>query len=207
MITAVDTNILLYLLVPETPHAGSSEVLLEEAHQQGALVVSEIVYAELASRFPSPGEIDVFLGKTGIRLEQSRREALQVASEAWRVYTSRRRRSLQCSRCGQSQTVKCPQCGSSIRPRQHILSDFLIGGHALQQADRLLTETADTTEPIFLSCPLPKGIDSLPKFWRLFAPPPQANRRPRVSPKAERPTDPHHRITPQILVTPPAGYF
>ena len=32
-----------------------------------------------------------------------------------------------------------PTCGASLRARQHIVSGFLIGGHALHQADRLLT--------------------------------------------------------------------
>ena len=139
MITAIDTNILLDLLIPAARHAASSEALLAEAYQQGALVISEAVFAELASQFPSRNEFDEFLGRTGIRLEQSGPDALHIASQAWQVYSSRRGRGLQCPNRGRGQRVTCPQCGSSVQPRQHILTDFLIGGHALRQADWLLT--------------------------------------------------------------------
>lgn len=139
MITAVDTNILLDILVPNAPHSASSKTLLDEAHRQGSLILNEIVYAEVAARFISKGELDEFLRRTGIRLEPSLRESLYAASEAWRIYTSRRGQGLQCLRCGQAQVVNCSSCGTQLRARQHILADFLIGGHALKQADRLLT--------------------------------------------------------------------
>ena len=139
MITAIDTNILLDLLIPGAPHAVSSEALLDEAYQQGALIISETVYAELAARFPSQVELDGFLRSTGIRLEHSQPEALHVASEAWLAYSSRRGQGFQCSECGEVQAVSCSACGAPMRLRQHILADFLIGGHALKQEDQLLT--------------------------------------------------------------------
>lgn len=139
MITAVDTNILFDLLIPDAPHGVSSEALLNEAYQQGALIISETVYAELAARFHSQEELERFLRYTGIRLEHSRPEALHAAGEAWLAYNSRRSQGLQCSGCGQVQSVYCSNCGTAISVRQHILADFLIGGHALKQGDRLLT--------------------------------------------------------------------
>ena len=139
MITAVDTNILLDLLNPDSPHAVNAETLLDEALEQGALIISEVVYTELASGFLSQEELEEFLLETGVRLEPTRRQALYAASQSWLAYTSRRNREPQCPRCGQNQTVTCSACGTPIQPRQHILADFLIGGHALKQADRLLT--------------------------------------------------------------------
>jgi predicted nucleic acid-binding protein len=139
MITAIDTNILLDILNPNAFHFTSSKALMDEAYMQGALIINEVVYAELAVQFPSHVPLEEFLQRTSIRLEWSQPEALYAASEAWQVYNSRRRQGLQCPDCGRTQIVSCPQCGKSIQSRQHILSDFLIGGHALKHADRLLT--------------------------------------------------------------------
>ena len=49
VITAVDTNILLDVLIPDAPHGDESERALAEAVRAGAVVISEAVYAELAS--------------------------------------------------------------------------------------------------------------------------------------------------------------
>ncbi len=51
MITAVDTNVLLDLLVPDAPHADASQERLDVAYARGALTICEAVYAELASYF------------------------------------------------------------------------------------------------------------------------------------------------------------
>jgi predicted nucleic acid-binding protein len=53
MISAVDTNMLLDILIPNPQHCLTSKRLLEEALLQGALVVCEIVYSELAAQFQS----------------------------------------------------------------------------------------------------------------------------------------------------------
>ncbi len=139
MITAVDTNVLLDVLIPNARFAERSQQKLDEALEQGALVIGEVVYAELASQFPSADELNRFLSDTRIRLLPSSPEALQAAARAWKRYTRRRKKGLQCPRCGIRRTVRCPRCDEDIPVRQHILSDFLVGAHALIQADRLLT--------------------------------------------------------------------
>ncbi len=139
MITAVDTNVLLDVLIPDAPHGDASEEALTESLRAGATVVSEAVYAELAAYFPSLEEMDRFLGETGIRLEPSGGEALHLAGRRWRGYTRRRPDSLVCPSCGTGQDVRCSGCGSKLMTRQHVVADFLIGAHAITHADRLLT--------------------------------------------------------------------
>ncbi len=140
VITALDTNVLLDVLIPDARFAEASQRLLDEAQGAGSLVIGEIVYAELAAHFGAQRELDVrFLADTRIHLEPPRPEALVRAAQAWREYSSRRDRELQCPRCEARQTLVCPTCGERLAPRQHILSDFLVGAHATSHADRLVT--------------------------------------------------------------------
>lgn len=139
MITAVDTNILLDVVIPGAPHGDESEGALGAALRAGALVVSEPVYAELAAHFPDRAQLDAFLDDSGIRLQGSSAAALHRAGRAWRDYLRRRPASLVCPRCGRARDVRCEGCNASIRPRQHVVADFVIGAHALVHADRLLT--------------------------------------------------------------------
>lgn len=127
MISAVDTNILLDILIPNAPHGDESERALAEALRAGAVVISDLVYAELAVHFPEQEKLDRFLDDTGLRLEPSKAEALYRAGRAWSEYTRRR------------PAVSCPQCGASLQPRRHVVADFMIGAHAAVQADHLLT--------------------------------------------------------------------
>jgi predicted nucleic acid-binding protein len=138
MITAVDTNVLLDVLIPDAPRGEESERALADAVGAGALVISEPVYAELAVHFPDRVDLDRFLADTSIRLEPSGAEALHRAGSAWREYL-RRRPAVACPQCGAVQELRCDRCGASIQPRQHVVADFVIGAHALVHADRLLT--------------------------------------------------------------------
>ena len=139
MITAVDTNVLLDVLIPGAPHGDESERALAEALRAGAIIVSEPVYAELAAHFYNSRDLNDFLEDTGLRLKASERGDLYEAGKAWREYVRRRPATLECSRCGASQDPRCERCGSSLRPRQHVVADLIIGAHALVHADRLLT--------------------------------------------------------------------
>ena len=86
MITAVDTNVLLDLLIPNAPHSRSSKALLDRAFTEGALVVCEVVYAELAAQFPAQSHLETFLSDTAIELRPSIPQALHRSSAAWKAY-------------------------------------------------------------------------------------------------------------------------
>lgn len=139
MISSVDTNILLDVLLADPAYLPSSKALLDKASSEGALAICEVVCAELACQFSAPRHLDAFLDATGIRLIPSGRESLQAAGNAWKAYLSQRGERLQCSSCGCLTRVSCPKCGSVIVSRHHVASDFIIGAHALTYADRLLT--------------------------------------------------------------------
>ncbi len=139
MITAVDTNIVLDILMLGAPHGDSSEKLLEEAVSAGATIISEPVYSELSARFALAIDLDEFLMDAGIRIQPSSQEALFLAGKAWQTYNQRRPAGLRCPSCGASCVVKCIACDTPLSPRQHVLADFQIGSHALVHAERLLT--------------------------------------------------------------------
>ena len=139
MISALDTNVLLDLLIRDAPHAEESAQRLATAATSGAVVISEAVYAELAGRFEAPTDMERFVDHTGVRLAPSSPATLHRAGAAWRAYTRRRQRTVTCPRCGAAQQGRCEACGADIPVRQHIVADFMIGAHAAMQADRLIT--------------------------------------------------------------------
>lgn len=130
MITAVDTNILLDILVPNHQFYEASAGALEQAAGEGSLVISDIVYAELCIHFEAQRECDAFLESNEIRVQALTREAHFLASRAWRMYRQ--------------------QGGKRTR----ILADFLIGAHARKQATRLLSRDRGFYRKLFPSLEL-----------------------------------------------------
>jgi len=115
MITAIDTNVLLDILIPNEVFCSRSLRSVDDATTEGTLVICDLVYAELCIHFPSQRECDEFLDATDIRVEPLDRAAHFLASRIWRKYR---------------------QQGG---PRSRILADFLVGAHAQMQATRLLS--------------------------------------------------------------------
>ena len=115
MITAVDTNVILDVAADDPVHADSSDRLLSQALDAGSLVVSEVVYAELAPQYESRESLDLALGNLGIKVVESGSEIAWLAGRRWADYRA---------------------AGGT---RQRLLADFLIGAHALLRAECLLT--------------------------------------------------------------------
>jgi predicted nucleic acid-binding protein len=139
VITAVDTNVLLDILLPGSSHASDSEVKIQDSRATGSLVVSEPVLAEISGRFPSQAEISAFLSDLALEPIGSTLDVVFQAGVAWTDYLRRLPRRMECASCGTAISAQCPVCGRELRSRQHIIADFMIGAHALLKADRLLT--------------------------------------------------------------------
>ena len=75
MITAIDTNILLDILVPNENFYEASARALQDAAGKGSLAISDIVYAELCIHFETQLECDAFLASNEIRVQALAREA------------------------------------------------------------------------------------------------------------------------------------
>ena len=84
MIPAVDTNILLDILIPNNDHVQSSLQCLTDIDPTDQLIISEVVFAELASQFLSSNDLVKFLSDTGIHLIQSNENSLFEAGRAWK---------------------------------------------------------------------------------------------------------------------------
>lgn len=139
MRTALDTNVLLDLLAGDAAAAAAARLAMADALRLGSLAVCPAVYAELGANFPDQEELDRFVHAFRIQVDDFSTDALFQAAAAWRRYARTRGGQLQCPRCGQLTEALCPGCGAPLSWRQHILPDFLVGGHAARQADRLLT--------------------------------------------------------------------
>lgn len=115
MITAVDTSVLLDIFGADPEFGPRSKAALRSAAAQGQLVASEVVWAEVASFFPTTGDAERALGRIGVEFSALGIKAAGAAGAGWKAYRGR---------------------GGK---RNRVIADFLIGAHALRQAERLLT--------------------------------------------------------------------
>jgi hypothetical protein len=85
-------------------------------------------------------ELKLFLTETGMRLVYSTEKSLYIAGARWTKYARRGNKDLfSCAKCGTKFEVTCPKCKTALRKRLHVLGDFMIGAHALVNANCLLS--------------------------------------------------------------------
>ena len=121
MRTAIDANIISSIWSWE-PTAEKTVGQLGMAKQEGLLVISPIAFSELhAHPNITGGDVRSFLDESGIVIDYKLGERVWAeAGVRFARYAARRRQA------------------TGEGPRR-LLADFMIGAHALVQADRLLT--------------------------------------------------------------------
>jgi predicted nucleic acid-binding protein len=122
MTTSIDSNIIVALWRQDDPLNDIAAKMLIRARKQGRLIVSAPVYAELmGDPRRTESELNEFLRDTGIFIDWTLDERTwREAGRAYQGYVQRRR----------SETGTYPR---------RILTDFLIGAHALVRGYTLLT--------------------------------------------------------------------
>lgn len=122
--TAFDTSVLVTLLRADEPgDVATAQGALEEASDEGKILLSPAVYAELSA---SPGVtvtfLETFLKETGMAVEwRMPKRVWRDAARAFAAYAARRRKE-----------------ANDPGPRR-ILADFVIGAHAVHWAERFVT--------------------------------------------------------------------
>jgi len=114
MITAVDTSVLLDILIDGSSFMAQSEFQLRDFREMSDLIVCEAVIAEIRPVFSNDQHLIDFLQDLQIEFTPSSIKTILLAGSMYAEYISNK------------------------GPSKRVLPDFMIGAHALQQADILL---------------------------------------------------------------------
>jgi predicted nucleic acid-binding protein len=115
LITAVDTNVLLDVFGADAKFGEASARALRRCLVEGAIVACEVVWVEAAAAFSSAAAFEEAMKTLGVGFSSVNELTVVAAARAWRGYRTR---------------------GGK---RERVVADFLIGAHAMEQCDRLLS--------------------------------------------------------------------
>ncbi|MBN2358748.1 MAG: type II toxin-antitoxin system VapC family toxin [Deltaproteobacteria bacterium] len=113
MITALDSALLFDLFLADRRHGAAAAELVRRCRAAGHLVACDLVWAEVAALFGSGARAEAALTRLGVELLPVDRAVAGRAADAW----ARQSRS----------------------SRRQPVARFIVGAHALVQADRLAT--------------------------------------------------------------------
>jgi predicted nucleic acid-binding protein len=115
VITAVDSSVLLDVFGADPTFGPSSAAALRNCLSEGRVIACEIVWAETGAAFPASAEAESALRELRVDFSTLDPPTALTAGIIWRAYR---------------------KAGGT---RERVIADFLIGAHALANADRLLT--------------------------------------------------------------------
>jgi predicted nucleic acid-binding protein len=115
LITAVDANVLIDVLGANAMFGPASGRAIRRCLGEGALVACGVVWAETSAHFADGRAAQTALERLRLEFSALGPDSAAAAGGSWRAYR---------------------RAGGS---RERVIPDFLIGAHALHQADRLLT--------------------------------------------------------------------
>lgn len=116
MITAIDTNILIDIFEPDPVFGPASRAALKHCLQEGSVIACEVVWAEVVTAYShKKKEVLNAMNRIGIKYSALTIEAALEAANCWHAFRKKN------------------------KARDRIVADFLVGGHASVQSDRLLT--------------------------------------------------------------------
>jgi len=116
MRTAIDSSVLFDIWLADPTYGDASREALFMAFQMGPLLACAAVWAETRAYFPSDQEHAHRLRELEVEFSPMSAAAAAHAGRLWRRHRQNQR----------------PRAG-------RVVADFLVGAHALHQADRLLT--------------------------------------------------------------------
>ncbi len=116
MITALDTSVVIDVLFGQESSFGSTSLeAYRQASQEGKVIASPIVWAEIRPFFKSPNEMNEVFQEIQLEYDDLTKESAQTAGVIFREYRKKK-----------------PE-------KRRLIADFLIGAHAICRADRLLS--------------------------------------------------------------------